>query len=149
VRGRVPDAALAEDLTSETFARAFAKIESFSFQGKDFRAWLCTIARNLVIDHGRSKYARTLLVGDYEPGWEQAAPVDVESVVVRGHIVADLCRRLEDLTEGQRECLRLRFALDYSVAETAAVMKRDIRAVRQLQHRAVLRLGSSMREAWA
>ena len=38
---------LAEDLTSETFFRALRSMNNFRWQGKDFGAWLMTIARNL------------------------------------------------------------------------------------------------------
>ncbi|CAA9341187.1 MAG: RNA polymerase ECF-type sigma factor, partial [uncultured Nocardioidaceae bacterium] len=44
---RVGSVALAEDLTSETFFRALRSLGSFRWQGKDFGAWLTTIARNL------------------------------------------------------------------------------------------------------
>ena len=51
---RVSTRALAEDLTSETFVRALRRITTFSWQGRDFGAWLVTIARNLVADHFKS-----------------------------------------------------------------------------------------------
>ena len=51
---RVGTHALAEDLTSETFLRALRRIGEFHWQGKDFGAWLVTIARNLVADHYKS-----------------------------------------------------------------------------------------------
>ena len=44
---RTRSAALAEDLTSETFFRALRSMSGFRWQGKDFGAWLMTIARNL------------------------------------------------------------------------------------------------------
>ncbi len=48
---RVGGKATAEDLTSETFLRALRRISTFTWQGRDFGAWLVTIARNLVADH--------------------------------------------------------------------------------------------------
>ena len=53
---------LAEDLTSETFFRALRSMNSFRWQGKDFGAWLMTIARNLTMDHfkaGRTRLEMT------------------------------------------------------------------------------------------
>ena len=55
--------ALAEDLTSETFFRALRSMNSFRWQGKDFGAWLMTIARNLTTDH--FKAGRTRLEIDH------------------------------------------------------------------------------------
>ncbi|MCW2819499.1 MAG: sigma-70 family polymerase sigma factor, partial [Marmoricola sp.] len=37
---------LAEDLTADTFFRALRSMSTFRWQGKDFGAWLMTIARN-------------------------------------------------------------------------------------------------------
>src|SRR4029079_4126878 len=51
---RVGGKATAEDLTSETFLRALRRITDFTWQGRDFGAWLVTIARNLVTDHVNS-----------------------------------------------------------------------------------------------
>ena len=53
---------LAEDLTSETFFRALRSMNGFRWQGKDFGAWLMTIARNLTMDHfkaGRTRLEMT------------------------------------------------------------------------------------------
>ena len=53
---------LAEDLTSETFLRALRNMSGFRWQGKDFGAWLMTIARNLCTDHfkaGRTRLEQT------------------------------------------------------------------------------------------
>ena len=53
---------LAEDLRSETFFRALRSMSSFRWQGKDFGAWLMTIARNLTSDHdkaGRTRLEQT------------------------------------------------------------------------------------------
>src|SRR4029079_9318640 len=55
---RVGGKATAEDLTSETFLRALLRIGTFTWQGRDFGAWLVTIARNLVADHFKSSRFR-------------------------------------------------------------------------------------------
>ena len=59
---RVGSVPLAEDLTAETFFRALRSMSSFRWQGKDFGAWLMTIARNLAMDHfkaGRTRLEQT------------------------------------------------------------------------------------------
>ena len=59
---RVGSVPLAEDLTAETFFRALRSMSSFRWQGKDFGAWLMTIARNLTTDHfkaGRTRLEQT------------------------------------------------------------------------------------------
>src|SRR6478752_7864286 len=59
---RTRSSTLAEDLTSETFFRALRSMNGFRWQGKDFGAWLMTIARNLTTDHfkaGRTRLEMT------------------------------------------------------------------------------------------
>ena len=55
---RTRSTTLAEDLTSETFFRALRSMAGFRWQGKDFGAWLMTIARNLCTDHFKAGRTR-------------------------------------------------------------------------------------------
>ncbi len=52
--GIVRDAALAEDLTQETFLRVWNRIHAFDGERGGLGPWLLTIARNRAIDHHRS-----------------------------------------------------------------------------------------------
>lgn len=148
VRKRLGRSPYAEDLASDTFLRALLNIRSVSYHGNDFLAWLYTIARNLTTDHIRSKHFRTPLIADTRIA-DRPASDNVESQVIPTQIVGDLRQCLTQLTAAQQECLGLRFWMGYSVAETALRMKRDPRAVRQLQFRALGRLHCSMRETRA
>jgi len=129
----------AEDLTSETFLRAFRAIARRPRAHLNFAAWLVTIARNVVIDHHRSGWSRLAIVTDeVEPqvddsmGPEQAALASVSEAALRG--------ALSLLPDDQRECLLLRFFAGFSISETAAAMDRTDGAVKQLQFRATNRL---------
>ncbi len=56
VRARLGDPDLAEDLTAQTFLRAWQSIDRYRpIPGRPFLAWLFTIANNLVIDHYRRR----------------------------------------------------------------------------------------------
>ena len=70
---RVGSRTLAEDLTSETFVRGLRSIQRFNWQGKDFGAWLTTIARNLIADHFKSSRSRLEIVTDVIPEKTTAA----------------------------------------------------------------------------
>jgi RNA polymerase sigma-70 factor (ECF subfamily) len=62
VRARVGDPDLAEDLTAQTFLRAWQSIGAYRpLPGRPFISWLFTIANNLVVDHYRR--SRRELVG--------------------------------------------------------------------------------------
>jgi RNA polymerase sigma factor (sigma-70 family) len=144
----VPDRALAEDLTSETFTRALRRIDSVRDQGRDVGAWFTTIARNLVIDHAKSSRHRLETTtgefpdhGPLAPAGHQPTP---EQVVIEQDTAARLWRHVARLPADQQDCIRLRFAQGLSTAQTAAVMNRSSEAVKALRHRAVGGLRASL-----
>ena len=142
---RTRSQALAEDLTSETFFRALRSMNNFRWQGKDFGAWLMTIARNLTTDH--FKAGRTRL----EMTTEDMTPHDdatdgPEDAVIAGLTNEVLLKALTELPDEQRECLIMRFLQGMSIAETAKALSRSDGAVKQLQLRGVRNLAKLMPE---
>ncbi|MFC5748654.1 sigma-70 family RNA polymerase sigma factor [Actinomadura rugatobispora] len=134
---RVGSHPLTEDLTSETFLRALRRMPSFSWQGKDFGAWLVTIARNLVADHFKSgRYRLEICTAELlePPGMPQDGP---ERVVLDSMTNLTLLEAVRDLGSEQQECVVLRFLHGLSVAETALVMGKKTGAIKALQYRAV------------
>jgi len=142
---RVSNQAIAEDLMSETFFRALRSMASFQWQGKDFGAWLTTIARNLVADHYKSGRTRLELATD---DLSRHAPAEdgPEDEVITGLTNEALHEALQQLPDEQQECLVLRFLSGRSIAETAASLGRSEGAVKQLQLRAVRNLAKLMPE---
>jgi len=145
---RVGSRQLAEDLTSETFLRALRRIGTFTWQGRDFGAWLVTIARNLVADHFKSsRFRLEISTADMiaaEGSVESAE--GPESAVMRAVTNAALLEGLRRLNPQQQECLVLRFLQGLSVAETARVMGKNEGAIKTLQYRAVRTLAQLLRE---
>ena len=142
---RTRSTTLAEDLTSETFFRALRSMQSFRWQGKDFGAWLMTIARNLATDHfkaGRTRLEMT--TEDMSP--HDDATEGPESMVLAGLTNEILLKALTELPDEQRDCLVMRFLQGMSIAETAAVLGRSDGAVKQLQLRGVRNLAKLMPE---
>jgi RNA polymerase sigma-70 factor (ECF subfamily) len=136
---RVGDRTLAEDVTSETFLRAFRRIASISYQGRDVGAWFVTIARNLVLDHVKSSRFK-LEVATADPDDGSASQAGPEHQVLTRLTHVELLRCVQQLGDDQRECIVLRFLQGLSVAETATIMGRNEGAIKALQHRAVRRL---------
>jgi RNA polymerase sigma-70 factor (ECF subfamily) len=133
---RVGSHVLAEDLASDTFLRALRRIGDFNWQGKDFGAWLITIARNLVADHFKSSRYRLeistpdLLDGDRHEEGPECTVLDL----MTNRLLFTAVRRLGS---EQQECVVLRFLHGLSVAETALVMGKKSGAIKALQYRAV------------
>lgn len=142
---RVGSAQLAEDLTSETFVRGLRAISRFSWQGKDFGAWLTTIARNLITDHFKSSRARLEIVSDSVPETRSSPPTPEDEVL---SLVSNsmLLEAVNALPEEQRDCILMRFMQGLSIAQTAAALGRSEGAVKQLQLRAVRRLAKNVSE---
>ncbi|MEU1277793.1 ECF subfamily RNA polymerase sigma factor, BldN family [Streptomyces sp. NPDC005805] len=133
---RVGGKATAEDLTSETFLRALRRISTFTWQGRDFGAWLVTIARNLVADHFKSsRFRLEVTTGEMLDANEvERSP---EDSVLESLSNAALLEAVRKLNPQQQECVTLRFLQGLSVAETARAMGKNEGAIKTLQYRAV------------
>jgi RNA polymerase sigma-70 factor (ECF subfamily) len=142
---RTRSQALAEDLTSETFFRALRNMTSFRWQGKDFGAWLMTIARNLATDHFKAGRTRLELTTE-DMGAHDDATEGPEDAVIAGLTNEILLEALTELPNEQRDCLVMRFLQSMSIAETAAALGRTEGAVKQLQLRGVRNLAKLMPE---
>ena len=128
--------AAAEDATSQTFLKALAAIASYRPGGPSFRAWLFTIAHNVVVDVYR-RHRPTATIDDHrellspETGPEERAlTLETEREV---HALIDR------LTADQANVVRLRLA-GLTEREIAEVLGRGYSAVRSTQHRAMQRI---------
>ncbi|HEX4472783.1 MAG TPA: sigma-70 family RNA polymerase sigma factor [Nocardioides sp.] len=138
---------LAEDLTSETFLRALRNMSGFRWQGKDFGAWLMTIARNLCTDHFKASRTRLELTTD-DMGAHDDATEGPENAVLAGLTNEVLLDGLKELSDEQRDCLIMRFLQGLSIAETAEILGRSEGAIKQLQLRGVRSLAKLMPAGW-
>ena len=136
---RVGQADLAEDLTSQVFARMLEAIREGRAWRTSFSGWIYRIAHNLVIDHYRRR-GRAAFVELEEASpllSDEADPLrKVEARLESEHLRAALGK----LTEEQAEVIALRFLDEFSIAEVAAMMNKTEGAIKALQYRAVLAL---------
>jgi RNA polymerase sigma-70 factor (ECF subfamily) len=143
---RVGSVTVAEDLTSETFFRALRSMSSFTWQGKDFGAWLMTIARNLTMDHFKSSKTRLEMTTEDMTPHDSATDESPEATVLAHLTNEALMAALKQLPTEQQECIIMRFLQGLSIAETAAALGRSDGAVKQLQLRGVRNLAKLMPE---
>ncbi len=144
---RVSNATLAEDLTSETFLRALRRITSYTWQGRDFGAWLVTIARNLIADHYKSgRYRMEVATSDLIEAGADRTEDGPENEVLTSITNEALLEAVKRLNPEQQECVSLRFLQGMSVAETAAIMGKNEGAIKALQYRAVKSLSRLLPE---
>ncbi len=137
---------LAEDLTSETFFRALRSMNNFRWQGRDFGAWLMTIARNLTTDHFKAGRTRLEMTTEDMSVHDESSDDGPEGTVLASLTNEVLMEALGSLPPEQQECLVLRFLQGFSIAETATSLGRSDGAIKQLQLRAVRNLAKLMPE---
>lgn len=144
---RISDRERAADATSEIFTRAIAALPRFRPQPSrpdaGIRAWLFTIAHNVVIDHHRRFRPSQSL--DRTPPGDLTPPqlIDGRPLPEDHAIAADERQRLRlllsRLTDIQRQVTELRLA-GLSGAEIGAVLGLTTGAVKAVQFRAYSRL---------
>ncbi|GAB2960122.1 sigma-70 family RNA polymerase sigma factor [Amycolatopsis acidiphila] len=137
--GRAPEHDLAEDLTSETFVRALRAFDAYVAGDRPIRAWLFTIARNLVTDEMKSARRRrqTPLPDMLDESRFVVAEPDPAELVSAGHARDSIRSSLARLGGDQARCLVLRFFEERSIGETSTVMRRSPGAIKALQHRGI------------
>jgi RNA polymerase sigma-70 factor, ECF subfamily len=128
------DKELAEDLMADTFMRALKNIETFDF--KQPRAWLYTIARNLLRDHWKKKSTLSLNE-DLEIVDESDS---VEEIVEKSLRANRLKSALDKLPSKESEVIKLRFVQNLSAKEVALVLNISAENVRIIQHRALKKM---------
>jgi RNA polymerase sigma-70 factor (ECF subfamily) len=129
---RVSTDAVAEDLTSEVFVRLVDRIDDFTYRGRPILAWLYTIARNLVNDHHRRNGRNEIVPLDETL---KASTPDPEGVA-KDSLDFDRCvEALDQLTDGQREVIILKFLEGLDNQTVAQLLDKSYGAVKALQHR--------------
>jgi RNA polymerase sigma factor (sigma-70 family) len=123
----------AEDLTQETFIRAYRALGGYDparIEEMSLRPWLWTIALNLGRNHVRDRARRPTYVELTEAGADDPEPVDN----------AAWDRRLSTLSGPQRTAVVLRHVVGLSIAEISETTGRPEGTVKADVHRGLARL---------
>jgi RNA polymerase sigma-70 factor (ECF subfamily) len=134
----------AEDLTAETFCRAYQHYEAWEDRGLPIRAWLLRIARNLVIAESRKGKAELVPIADHHAVDRAPGTAGVDDSMEGAAALAALA----SLPENHRTVLQLRYLQELSVGETAAVMSLSEEGVRALAYRALKGLRALHLATW-
>ncbi|MET0481148.1 MAG: sigma-70 family RNA polymerase sigma factor [Mycetocola sp.] len=134
------DSALAEDVVQETLFRAWKHPEILEQSTGSARAWLFTVARNLVIDDRRSAHHRHELATGTLP--ERSTPDGIDGVL-DAWLVSDA---LASLSEEHRVVLVQTYYLGRSVAETASELRVPSGTVKSRMHYALRAMRLALQE---
>lgn len=141
---RLGNVAGAQDVTSQTFLKAFEMFPRYRHEGY-FSAWLFAIARSKYVDYLRKTKNRS----EANIDCLQDSQEDLLQGMIRSERLAELKTMIGRLPEEEQELLRLRFVADLSFAEIAALLERNEDAVKKSLYRLLARLQSQMEEKHA
>jgi RNA polymerase sigma-70 factor, ECF subfamily len=130
------DRALAEDVTSLAFERAFRRRRLYNPRRGSERAWLFGIARNAALDELRARKRTTALLADPEAPDPTSAQEEDDDAVRRATVRAALAQ----LDPRERELIALKFHAGLSNIEIAKVLGISAANAGTRVHRAVTRL---------
>ncbi len=136
VRSLSANDADAEEVTQDSFVKAFAALHRYRLQaGKPFLSWLMTIALNTARTRGRRlarRARREAPAPEHEP--EDASAPDPEERLLQSELRGVLLEALADLPERDREVVVLRYCSGLqapAVAQALGLQAANVRKICQ------------------
>ena len=120
---------VAEDLTQETFVRAYQKFSQFENRGFSYLTYLMSIAHNQLVNY----YRRTRPVSLDQAG---DIPVETTPKVETEMEIERLWQAVDDLTANEKDVMFMKYQREMSVREISQVMDKSENAVKLLLSRA-------------
>ena len=134
------DRAWAEELTQETFFRAFSRQSDFRGESDEV-TWLCAIAKNLFVDEKRRMDRQAAVPGEAsDPAKSVERTAEERDSSFRIHMA------LHGLEEPYREVFELRVFGELSFREIGMIFRKTENWARVTYHRARIKLRERMEE---
>lgn len=123
----------AEDITIQTFSKAFDKINSFD-DNFEFKTWIITIAKNLHVDLYRKKSRNVMGQMDYRSNEAikkvlDDAPTAEDRLIIEQNL-ASLLRDVKKLKPKYQKVINLRYFNELSYAEIAKELNEPVNNVK-------------------
>ncbi|KOP84089.1 RNA polymerase sigma factor [Cytobacillus solani] len=133
----VNDREVAEDLTQDTFIKAYRNLDQFNGKSHLF-TWLFRISRNVTIDYLRKKRLLTFFsIEKYQFESNQQTPLEI---VMKGERITILYEAIRHLKLSYQEVLILRKIKEFSIKETAEILNWNENRVKITTSRAIAAL---------
>jgi RNA polymerase sigma factor (sigma-70 family) len=130
----VNDSSTAEDLTAQTFLKAWEAIDRYKERGAPIVAWLLRISHNLTVSFLRSKRDHSELD---ETFLDQKMTRNPEEALEQASDEKSMREAVLKLRDEQRQVIMLRFVEEMDYREVADIIGKSVPAVRVIQHRAL------------
>jgi RNA polymerase sigma-70 factor (ECF subfamily) len=137
------DQARAEDVVQETLLRAWRHPEVTEDGERSARAWLFTVARNMIIDERRGSRFRKEITSLDGPGFPEPAGPDEVTAVLDRLLVSEA---LAQLSAAQRAVIRRSYFLGWTTAQIAEDLQIPEGTVKSRQHTALRALRLKLQE---
>lgn len=139
MRYRVRSADAADDLTSQIFEKALAKIGSYDPDRGELAVWLFAIARNAVRDHYRAAGRREKFLSIVTAGIRSSTPGPLDEVL-RLEQRAELQAAISGLSRRDRDLIGLKFGARLTNRRIATLAGLTESNVGVILYRAIRRL---------
>ena len=154
VNAAVRNQSVADELTQETFLRAYRNLPGFRFESA-FSSWLYSIARNLTLSYFREQHDRAdnavsldLLTETADPhdtpAWQGSAP-NPEEQLSQARLATTIETTITNLSPPMRAALLLREMQDLSYQDIAVELIIPINNIRSLIFRARATIATDIR----
>jgi len=139
----------AQDITSETFLKALAKLWQFRWRSVSFSSWLYKIATNEINQYFRkAEYKKSVSLEELqEQGFELMSPHDPESELIEAEEklkqhqeFLEIQNKIARLPDKYQEVIALRFFEKKQINEIAEILGKREGTIKSLLHRAVEKL---------
>jgi len=142
---RTKDFDTAKDITSETFLKAFLKINKFNWRGISLRSWLYKIATNEINLHYRSKKYRPAVLS--EIGWENFPESTADQAALREERTAaekeleqhaqfmKVQKALDKLPLKYQEVISLKYFEQLKIKEISSILNKPEGTIKSLLSR--------------
>lgn len=135
------DSDSAEEITQETFYKAFTTTQSFGGESNEY-TWLCAIAKNVFYDDTRKRKK----MSDELPDENTDSGVNIQQKVADADSSFRIHLVLHELSEPYREVFELRVFGELSFAQIGTIFSKTENWARVTYHRAKLKIQERMEE---
>lgn len=132
-----------EDLTQETFLKAYKHYDSFNRNSSE-KTWLFSIAHNLAVDYLRKQKPIRLIKELFQPQEDKRHLP--ENIVQQKESSREIYNALSTVKEAQREVIILRKIKGFSTRETAEILNCSEGKVKSTLHRGMLSLERKLKK---
>lgn len=141
LRGLTRDEQLAEELTQETFYRAYKNADSFRGDS-DIRVWLCSIAKNLFYTHCK-KQQREFSFEEIEIREEKS----LTEILENKELALQIHRILHNIKEPYKEIFSLRVFGELSFRDIGTLFEKSEHWACVTFHRAKMMIQSELQKS--